>query len=77
MTKLKYERDHIYDAYMKWRQIIESFKPKNEVSSSRPLALLHLDLFVPMRTQSLGGKQYVFVIVEDYSRFSWGYIPCF
>ncbi|KAL5540333.1 hypothetical protein UlMin_042895 [Ulmus minor] len=33
--------------------------------------LLHLDLFGPMRTASLGGKFYVFVIVDDFSRFTW------
>ena len=35
------------------------------------MTLLHLDSFGPVRTQSLGGKQYVLVIVDDYSRFTW------
>lgn len=29
-----------------------------------------MDLFSPTRTTSIGGKQYAFVIVEDYSRFT-------
>ncbi|XP_074346239.1 uncharacterized protein LOC141685011 [Apium graveolens] len=33
--------------------------------------LLHLDLFGPERYVSLGGKNYAFVIVDDYSRFTW------
>ena len=63
----KYEKDHICEACMKDKQISISFKPKNEVSNLRPLTPLHLDIFGPMRTLSLGGKQYVLVIVDDYS----------
>ncbi|KAL8092767.1 hypothetical protein AgCh_034863 [Apium graveolens] len=48
-----------------------SFTAKNKVSTSVPLQLLHLDLFGPERYVSLGGKNYAFVIVDDYSRFTW------
>ena len=50
-----------------------SFKPKNLVSTSKPLELLHMDLFGPMDVISMGGKSYGFVIVDDYSRFTWVY----
>ena len=30
-----------------------------------------MDLFGPSNTLSLGGKAYCFVIVDDYSRFTW------
>ncbi|KAI3746827.1 hypothetical protein L6452_09268 [Arctium lappa] len=46
-------------------------KPKPEPSTSSPLELLHMDLCGPMRTQSLGGKKYMLVIVDDYSRYTW------
>ena len=48
-----------------------SFMSKNVVSTSRPLQLLHLDLFGPSRTMSFGGNYYALVIVDDYSRFTW------
>jgi len=32
---------------------------------------LHLDLFGPSRTMSIGGNYYALVIVDDYSRFTW------
>ena len=48
-----------------------SFKSKFLVTTSRPLELIHMDLCGPMRTQSRSGKRYVFVIVDDYSRFTW------
>ena len=36
----------------------------------KPLELLHIDLFGPIRTASLAGKQYGFVIVDDFSRYT-------
>ena len=34
-------------------------------ASSRPLELLHLDLIGPTRTESLSGKRYIMVVVDD------------
>jgi hypothetical protein len=33
--------------------------------------LLHMDTIGPSRIRSMGGKWYVFVVVDDYSRYSW------
>src|SRR5438132_934644 len=41
------------------------------MSTSRPLELLHMDLFGPTSYKSIGGNSYFFVIVDDYSRYSW------
>jgi len=43
----------------------------NQMSTSRPLEILHIDLCGPMRIMSRGDKRYVCVIVDDYSRFTW------
>ena len=40
-------------------------------STSRPLELLHVDLMGPARTESIGGKRYIMVVVDDFSRYSW------
>ncbi|KAI3669505.1 hypothetical protein L6452_40741 [Arctium lappa] len=40
-------------------------------STSDLLELLHMDLWGPMHTQSINGKKYVSVIVDDYSRYTW------
>jgi hypothetical protein len=34
----------------------------------------HLDIVVPPRVRSMGGKWYVLVIVDDYSRYSSSWI---
>ncbi|GJW97601.1 retrovirus-related pol polyprotein from transposon TNT 1-94 [Tanacetum coccineum] len=35
------------------------------------LNLLHMDLCGPMRVESINGKKYILVIVDDYSRYTW------
>ncbi|GJY77316.1 retrovirus-related pol polyprotein from transposon TNT 1-94 [Tanacetum coccineum] len=35
------------------------------------LHTLHMDLCGPMRVQSIIGKKYILVIMDDYSRFTW------
>jgi len=71
LPKLKFEKDHICEACQKGKQIKHSFKLKNGVSTSKPLELLHKDLFGPSRTMSLGGNYYALVVVVDFSRFTW------
>ena len=71
LPKLKFEYDHICDACQFGKQTRGSFKSKNMISTSRPLELLHMDLFGPTRTTSLGGKKYGLVIVDDFSRYTW------
>jgi len=71
LPKLKFEKDHICEACQNGKQVKNSFKLKNVVSSSRPLELLHMDFFGPSRTMSLGRNYYAFVIVDDFSRYTW------
>ena len=71
LPKVNYERNKVCDACQLGKQTRNTFKPKNIVSATRPLELLHMDLFGPTRTISLGGKRYGLVIVDDYSRFTW------
>ena len=40
-------------------------------ATSRPLELLHLDLMGLTRTKSRGGKRYIMVIVDDFTRYTW------
>nr|GEZ23117.1 copia protein [Tanacetum cinerariifolium] len=46
-------------------------KSKTAFALNKPLYLLHMDLCGPMRIQSINGKRYVLVVVEDYSRYTW------
>ncbi|GJS85926.1 retrovirus-related pol polyprotein from transposon TNT 1-94 [Tanacetum coccineum] len=48
-----------------------SFKTKVVPSSKGRLNLIHMDLCGPMRVESINGKKYILVIVDDYSRYTW------
>nr|GEZ66800.1 integrase, catalytic region, zinc finger, CCHC-type, peptidase aspartic, catalytic [Tanacetum cinerariifolium] len=46
-------------------------KPKAENTNLEVLNTLHMDLCGPVRVQTINGKKYILVIVDDYSRFTW------
>jgi transposase InsO family protein len=41
------------------------------MTTTRPLEMLHMNLFGPIAYISIGGNKYDLVIVDDYSRFTW------
>ncbi|KAA0053132.1 gag-pol polyprotein [Cucumis melo var. makuwa] len=53
------------------KQSQASHKSLKECSTNRVLELLHMDLMGSLQTESLGGKKYVSVAEEDFSRFTW------
>jgi hypothetical protein len=53
------------------KQTCTAHKKTSGILTSRNLELLHMDLMGPTRTSSLGGKKYILVIVDDYSRYTW------
>ncbi|CAN1825372.1 Retrovirus-related Pol polyprotein from transposon TNT 1-94 [Linum perenne] len=71
LPKLDKTKDFFCDACAKGKQTRSSFKSKSDISSKECLDLIHLDLFGPASSSSLGGKSYVFVLVDDFSRYSW------
>ncbi|XP_075086206.1 putative mitochondrial protein AtMg00300 [Nicotiana tabacum] len=52
LTKSNFKDHKVCDACAKGKQVRSSFKPKKEVSTSRPLDLIHMDLCGPMRIPS-------------------------
>ncbi|KAJ9544402.1 hypothetical protein OSB04_024109 [Centaurea solstitialis] len=48
-----------------------SHKSKTESSCQSPLEMIHMDLCGPMRIQSISGKKYILVMVDEYSRYTW------
>ena len=44
---------------------------QDDVVYSKPLELLHMDLFGPTTYKSIGGNLYCLVIVDDFSRYTW------
>ncbi|GJZ18094.1 retrovirus-related pol polyprotein from transposon TNT 1-94 [Tanacetum coccineum] len=71
LPKLKFVKDHIFSSCELRKEKCKTFKTKTTPSSKRRLQILHMDLCGPMRVESLNGKKYVLVIVNDYSRYTW------
>ena len=53
------------------KQTKASHPKVNVVATSHPLELLYVDLMGPTRMESMGGKRYIMVVVDDFLRYSW------
>lgn len=72
LPKLSFTKDPSpYGLCLQGKKTLVSHKVKNLVSTSKCLELLHVDLVGPMQTRILNGKKYIFVIVNNYSRYMW------
>ncbi|GJV89458.1 retrovirus-related pol polyprotein from transposon TNT 1-94 [Tanacetum coccineum] len=71
LPKLKFEKDHLCSACSLGKIKKHSHKPKSEDTNQEKHYLLYMDLCRPMRVESINGKKYILVIVDDYSRFTW------
>jgi hypothetical protein len=71
LTNVQFEKDRVCSACQAGKQIGAHHPVKNVMTTSRPLELLHMDLFRPIAYLSIGGNKYGLVIVDDFSRFTW------
>jgi transposase InsO family protein len=67
---LKFE-SNVCAPYCHGKMITASHSSVNTMMTEQPRQLLHMDTIGPSRIRSMGGKWYVLVIVDDYSRYSW------
>ena len=56
LSKISFEKYKVCETCQMGKQLKTSFKNKNFISTSRPLEILHMDLFRPSRTTSIGGN---------------------
>nr|GEX41035.1 retrovirus-related Pol polyprotein from transposon TNT 1-94 [Tanacetum cinerariifolium] len=71
LPKLKFEKHHLCSACAMGKSKKKSHKPKSKDTNQEKLYLMHMDLCGLMRVESVNGKKYILVIVDDYSRFTW------
>jgi transposase InsO family protein len=71
--RFRFTKDHLCSACEQGKSTRAHFPLKPEHSTNHVLQLLHMDLCGPMRVQSINGKRYILVIVDDYSRWTWVY----
>jgi transposase InsO family protein len=66
-----FEKDKLCSACQAGKQVASHHPMKTYVSTTRPLELIHMDLFGLTTYKSLGGNLYCLVIVDDFSRYTW------
>jgi transposase InsO family protein len=70
LTNVVFEKDRLCSACQARKQVGAPYPAKNIIRSSRPLKLLHMDLFGSIAYISIGSNKYGLVIVDDFSQFT-------
>ncbi|GJV20131.1 putative ribonuclease H-like domain-containing protein [Tanacetum coccineum] len=70
----RFENDQTCVACLKGKQHRASCKSKVLNPITKPLFMLHMDLFGPTFVSSLMHKKYCLVVTDDYSRFTWVFL---
>jgi transposase InsO family protein len=71
LPKMEKTERGIYGLCQLGKQTRVAHKKTSGILTSKNLELLHMDLMGPTRIASLGGKRYILVIVDDFSRYTW------
>nr|CAD41183.2 OSJNBb0002J11.7 [Oryza sativa Japonica Group] len=71
LPKLKKDLDLVCTPCRHAKMVSTPHAPIVYVMTDAPGQLLHMDTVGPARVQSVRGKWYVLVIVDDFSRYSW------
>jgi hypothetical protein len=71
LTNIIFEKDRPCGVCQARKQVGTRHHAKNIMTTTRPLEMLHMDLFSPVAYISIGGNKYDLVIIDDYSSFTW------
>lgn len=69
VPKIGDKLDTICEACNKGKQI-KVHKKIPDIGSKKVLELIHMDLMDHVQVESVNGKKYVFVLVDDFSRYT-------
>lgn len=67
LKDVQFEKDRLCSACQAGKQAASTHPNKSMKSTSKPLELLHMDLFGPTTYMSNGANKYGFVIVDDFT----------
>jgi hypothetical protein len=65
-----FEKNKLCSACQTGKQVGNTHPTKSVMFTSRPLELLHMDLFGPTTYRSIDGNCYSLIVVDDYSRYT-------
>ena len=66
-----FEKDKLCSSCQADKQVENTHTKKSIMSTSKEFELLYMDLFGPRQYISIGENKYGFVIVDDYTRYTW------
>jgi hypothetical protein len=70
LTNIVFEKDRPCGTCQTGKQVGTHHYAKNIMTTSRPLEMLHMELFGPVVYISTGGNKYGLIIIDDYSHFT-------
>jgi hypothetical protein len=70
LPRLRLEKELVCAPCRHTKMVASSHPPLTDVMTECPCELLHMDLVGPACVRSAGGKWYVLLVVDDYSRYA-------
>ena len=67
---LKFNNDSLCATCEQGKQHLQGHPNVIDSKIIEPLELLHIDLYGPLTIETLNKKRYIFVIVDDFARFT-------
>ena len=71
LKNVVFEKDKLCSSCQARKQVGNTHPKKSIMSTNKAFELLHMDLFGPTQYTSIGENIYGFVIVDDYTRYTW------
>jgi transposase InsO family protein len=71
LKDITFDKDKICSACHARKKVGNTHPKKSTMSTSKTFELLHIDLFGPTTYTSIGGNKYGFVIMDDFTRYTW------
>lgn len=70
ISKFNKKQLRLYDSFQFHKQSITSYKAIQYITTSEVLNLLYIDLIGLMQVESVVGKMYTFVCIDDFSKYT-------
>ena len=71
LKDVTFEKDKLCSACQAGKQVSNTHPKKSMMSTTKAFELMYMDLFGPTTYTSIGGNKYGFVIVDDFTRYTW------
>ena len=71
LPEISFKKNKIFcESCTQGKQLRKLFKSRTKNLSSKPLELIHMNLFRPTRSVSLSENKYCYVLIDDFSKFT-------